>query len=404
MTNTILTTSVILDYTLANFVNEMPFIHTASRNAEREMMRGPYKYGDTINIRRAPRSVIQDGQSLAYQNYQEKSEPLTIAYWPGRLISFNSFELTLQLDDFYERVMSAHVTSIANQIERFIASNASLQLYNYEGSSSSAINSFAAIDLLNARLNLMGLPMSRDRYLVLSQNDSHQVKTSLVNYYNKTFNEGIGLHSALGNLANFDVFQSQNVFVQNAGNFGAGPITTTAIVSSGNTIPMTGFPINTVVFNAGDRFSVSDVFTVNPVGFNATPRNMQFVVTENITSDGAGNANVLVAPEIISDTGNSFKNVSNPIPSGATVTPLGSHNVNVAYERGALDIVMPPLDKLIVAQSSVVTDNKLGISLRLSMQGDVQNSVNAYRLDALVGIKWHPEYAVVGASAPQLTI
>ena len=404
MANEILTTDVVLNYTLAEFSNNIPFMATASRATEREFTQGAYKFGDTVNIRRFGRSIYQQGQVLAFQSYTEQSEPLTIAFWPGRLINFTSFDLTLKVDQFYDRVMRPHVISIANQCEQIIAQQAALQLYQFEGSAAAPLNSFRSVDVANARLNLMAVNEDYERMLAISEPDSFELKSALVNFFNPTLNENISQRSALGHLGSFDVFHSQNIAIQTAGSPGAGPITTTAVVSSGNVIPMTGLAASTVVFRAGDVFSIAGVEAINPITFSSYGRDMQFVVTSDVTSTGGGTANVPVSPTIISDPANSFRNVSNPIPSGAVVTPVGSHNVNVAYDKTSLDIAMPPLDRLVVPESSVMSDPQLHVYLRLSIAGDVPTSVNAYRLDCLLGVKWHPEYAVRLLSRPSFGI
>lgn len=392
--NEILTTDIILNKVLAEYSNYIPLLTTANRAVETDFTQSAYKFGDTVNLRRRNRSIYQSGQVLTAQAITEQAEPLTIAYWPGRFIEFTSFDLTLKVDQFYERYMQPHVISLANQCEQLIAQAAALQLYNFEGSTSSLLNSFASIDVADVRMTEMGVLDGYDPLMIISPKDSGALKAALYNSFNVTLNTEITQRSALGHLGSFDIFRSQNIAKQRAGSPGAGPITTTATVSSGNVIPMAGFPNNTLVFKAGDVFSVSDAQTINPLNYTSYGTNMQFVVLSDVTSSNTGTANVSVAPTIISDPSNQMMNISNPIPSGATVTTVASHNVNIAYTKMALDVAMPKLDRLMVNDSSVKTDPDLHISLRLSIQGDVRTSVNGYRLDCLLGARWHADYAL----------
>ena len=147
-------------------------------------------------------------------------------------------------------------------------------------------------------------------------------------------------------------------------------------------------------FVVGDVISIAGVQSVNPVGRAATGQDMQFVVTANASSDGAGNITVLVSPIIISDAANPNRNVSNAIPDNSPVTMVGSHNVNVAYPSRAIDVVCPPLYKLQVPYASVAVDPETGLSLAGTQTGDILGYQNYMRIDLLCGFLWHPQYAV----------
>ena len=393
MANTILTTDLISNYTLAKFVNVNPFVHTASRAVESDFQMTSYKIGETVNIRRQNRFIVGDGQVATGQSYVETTEALTINHQFHTLINFNSKDLTLSLDRFGERYVDPAIRSIVSKMEVAIAQQAATLLNFYEGTAGTPINSFGSVDSAMAKLTEMAVPLDQDAYCALSVRDGASLKNALANFFNPTLNEEITQYSALGRLSVFDMFQSPNIYRQVSGTPGAGPITVSSTVTSGNIIPMTGLTASTTVFNRGDIFSVADVFNINPLNYQATTQNMQFVVTADVVSTGGGTANVPVAPAIISDLGNPQRNVSNAIASGSVVTPVGSHNVNVAYIKRGLDLVCPPLDN-VVTDSSVKTDPDTNVSIRLARQGDIYNDVCAFRLDVLTGFLWHPQYAI----------
>lgn len=390
--NEILTTSVILPKVLAEFSNKLHLLATANRATEQDFTQRAYRFGDTINLRQRNRSIDQNGQILSPQGITELPEPLTISYWPGRYIEFTSFDLSLKVDQFFERYMQPHVNSLANQCERLIAQGAALQLSNFVGSSSTPLNTFAAVDAARVRMLQRGVIDGYDAMMIMNPVDGGALRAALQNSFNVPLNTEISQHGALGRLGAFDIYDSQNLATQVAGSPGAGPITTTAIVASGNVIPMTGFPNSTLVFRAGDVFSVAGVKKINYGNNSSYGVDMSFVVLSDVTSTNTGTANVPVSPTIISDPANQMRNVSNPIPSGAVVTTIGSHNVNIAYTKNSLDIAMPKLDRLMVTDSSVQSDPDLHIALRLSIQGDIKSSVNGYRLDTLLGFRWHDYY------------
>lgn len=395
MSNTFLTTDLISNYTLLRFVNENPFLRTGSRNVQSDFQMSGYKIGDTVNIRKRNRFLGGDGQVAQAQQVQEQSEVLTINHQFWTTMEYTSKDLTLAIDDFDERYIGPMIDRITTQMEFAIASQASLNLNFFVGTAGTPLNSFASVDAANVKMRTMAVPqMGKDSYVATTNADAGSLRSALANFFNPTFNEDITQRAALGRLGVFDMFESQNINRQVAGSPGAGPITTTADVASGSSIPMTGFTINTIVAQPGDLFSVAGVQDINPLNYQASGYNMQFVVTAQATSDGSGNATIQVAPAIISDPGNANRNVSNVIASGSVVTFVPSHNDNLAYISKGLDIVCPPLQQLDVPYSTIKTDKELNVSIRLSKQGDILNDTNVMRLDVLCGFLWHPQYAL----------
>lgn len=399
--NTLSFTQAVTKYSLARFVNNNIFINTANRTVEAEMMalagRG-YKYGDTFNIRRRNRFQINDGQIATPVPVLEQTEPLVINHQYNQMIEFNSFDLTLKVDQFYERYVKSIIQGMIAKMATDIGAQASQQLNYFVGTPGVPLNSFPSINQAKAKMMKLSIGFMDNAYIALNPDDSNSLNSALANFFNPTLNEDITQEGILGRLSVFDIFETQNVYRQIAGDFGPGPITTTAAVGSGSIIPVTGVTSSTLVFKKGDRLSVSGAQIINPLSYQSWPLdNMQFVVTADVVSTGI-TANIPVYPAIISDPGNPNRNISNPIPSGAAVSPLGDHNVNVAYIPSALDIVAPPKEPLMTPYSSTQTDPEANVSIRMVMSGDPKNDLNSYRLDILAGSKWHPEYAIVVVS------
>jgi hypothetical protein len=284
------------------------------------------------------------------------------------------------------------------QMERDICSAAEQQLYFFTGTAGTPINSFQTVDLAGAKLLEQGVNIASDAYLAMTVRDGSALKSALLNNFTPVFNEDIVRQSAIGHLSYFDIFQSQNIVKHVAG---AGPtshsgdtLLINGAVSSGNTLVMDGASFTvTNYFVAGDLISVAGSHSVNPLSRASTGQNIQFVVTANASSDGAGNITVQVAPSIITDSGSPLQNVDVPIADESVVTMVPSYNVNVAYPSRALDIVCPPLYKLQVPYSSVAIDPETGLSLAVTQTGDILGYQNFMRIDILCGFQWHPQYA-----------
>src|SRR3990167_9315424 len=356
MANQFITTDLVSNTALAMFANNAPSVMTGSRIYQDDFTSSGYKIGDTLQVRRQNHFIVGDGSTATPQE-------------------------------------------IVTQMERDIASAAEQNLYFFTGTAGTAINSFTVVDTAGAKLLEQGVNISSDAYMSMTVRDGSTLKGALLNNFTPVFNEDIVRQSAIGHLSYFDIFQSQNIIRHIAG---AGPRLTpgdtllvNGAVISGNSIILSGASFGvTNYFVVGDVISIAGVQSVNPIGRAATGQNMQFVVTANASSDGAGAITISVSPSIISDTSNPNRNVNNAVPNGAAVTMVGSHNVNVAYPSRALDIVCPPLYKLQVPYASVSVDPETGLSLAVTQTGDILGYQNYMRLDILCGFAWHPQYAV----------
>ena len=399
MANQFITTDLVSNTALAMFANNAPFVMTASRIYQDDFVSSGYKIGDTLQVRRQNHFIVGDGSVATPQSIIETVETIVVAHQYHALIAYTIQDLSLRIEDFSRLFISPAIQEIVTAMEKDIASAAEQELNFFTGTAGVAINSFTTVDTAGAKLLEQGVNIASDAYLAMTVRDGSSLKGALLNNFTPVFNEDIVRSSAIGHLSYFDIFQSQNIKRHNAG---AGPrlyssdaLLVNGAVASGNTIVMNGATISIAdYFVVGDVISIAGVESVNPVGRAATGQDMQWVVTANASSDGAGNITVSVSPSIISDTANPNRNVSNAVPNDAAVTMVGSHNVNVAYPSRGLDIVCPPLYKLQVPYASVAVDPETGLSLAVTQTGDILGYQNYMRIDLLCGFKWHQQYAV----------
>lgn len=400
MANQFITTDLVSNTALAMFANNAPFVMTASRIYQDDFVSSGYKIGDTLQVRRQNHFIVGDGSVATPQSIIETVETIVVAHQYHALIAYTIQDLSLRIEDFSRIFIAPAIQEVITQMEKDISSAAEQTLNFFTGTAGVAINSFTTVDTAGAKLLEQGVNIASDAYMAMTVRDGSSLKGALLNNFTPVFNEDIVRSSAIGHLSYFDIFQSQNISHHVAG---AGPrlhsgdtLLVNGAVSSGSTIIMDGATISvTNYFVVGDLISIAGVQSVNPVGRASTGQDMQWVVTANASSDGAGNITVSVSPSIISDTLNPNRNVSNAVPDDAVVTMITSHNVNVAYPSRGLDIVCPPLYKLQVPYASVAVDPETGLSLAVTQTGDILGYQNYMRIDLLCGFKWHNQYAVV---------
>lgn len=399
MPNQFITTQLVSNTALAMFANNSPFVMTGSRIYQDDFQNSGYKIGDTLQVRRQNNFIVGDGSTAVPQDIIETVENITVAHQYHALIAYTVQDLTLRIEDFSRMFIQPAIQNIITQMERDINSDAEQELYFFQGSAGTPINSFNTVDLAGAKLLEQGVNIASDAYLAMTVRDGSSLKSALLNNFTPVFNEEIVRQSAIGHLSYFDIFQSQNIVNHQAG---AGPtlhpgdtLTVNGAVGSGNTIILAGATGGvTNYFLPGDLISIAGVHSVNPLSRASTGQNMQFVITAAANSSGGGAVTITVSPTIISSTSSPLQNVDVPVPNGAAVTMVPSYNVNVAYPARALDIVCPPLYKLQVPYASVAVDPETGLSLAVTQTGDILGYQNLMRIDILCGFKWHPQYAV----------
>jgi hypothetical protein len=397
MPNQFITTQLVSNTALAMFANNAPFIQTGSRIYQDDFTSSGYKIGDTLQVRRQNNFIIGDGSVATPQSIIETVENITVAHQYHALIAYTVQDLTLRIEDFSRMFLQPAIQDIVSKMEGDICRAAEQEVYFYQGTAGTPINSFSTVDLAGAKLLEQGVNISSDAYLAMTVRDGSALKSALLNQFTPVFNEEIVRQSAIGHLSYFDIFQSQNIVKHIAG---AGPenhpgdvLTVNGAVAAGNVIVLAGATASIVnYFLPGDLITIAGVQSINPLNLSSTGQNSQFVIQQSANSTAGGAVTITVAPTIISDTMNPLQNVSNPIPNGAVVTVVPNYNVNIAYPSRGLDIVCPPLYKLQVPYTSVSVDPETGLSLAVTQSGDINAYQNYMRIDVLCGFLWHPQY------------
>jgi hypothetical protein len=197
---------------------------------------------------------------------------------------------------------------------------------------------------------------------------------------------------SLGTIGNVETFMSQNVPTHTVGTVtgtplvnGAAQVSLYPAVSSTMTQPLItdGW---TGSLNAGDIFTIANVFAVHPVSKATLPILRQFVVTANVVSSGA--ATLTIYPAII--VAGAFQNCSAAPADNAAITVLGAnatgYRQNMVFHKNAFAFVSVPL----AMPAAVINGSRQsykGINLRLIPTYDSTNDVHGWRFDVLFGVK-----------------
>lgn len=409
MANLFKETQYVLDDVFVRFWNSLSFARTANRNLEGDFKNLRFATGQTLDYRLEERYLAGEGASATAEARVQIIRPLSISKQFRTMIEYSGFDLTFNRardEPYLEMANAPRAKRLANMVEKFIAQdNFQKQTYQAVGTPGVPID-FNTILTADAYMTELGIPEDGKRYSAVPPRVSANLSNDLYSVFNNTVNTGALIDGFVGHLSGFNFFKTNFLTRQIAGSgqlggtppagfLLAGTVTNGPVVG-GNTIALTGLAPNTIVFNEGDIIEVDEdagVFMINPLTYEPLEQRAQFVVTETVTTGGAGTANVPVNPTIVID--GARQNISAAIPNGAQMLLRASHNVSLAYHTQAIVFAAPPIKELRGGVQAVTRYSDLyKLALTYSLGADIRNYEQLDRIDVICGVAINPEFAV----------
>lgn len=367
-----------------------------------------YNVGNTVRFRKPTYVNYRTGTVAQPQNLTEVETSIVLDHPIGSDWNPNLLQLTTDMDSqaqIAKRFVEPATLKMANAIDQSLAIALDTSVYNMVGTAGSTLNSWEKFDLGRTKLVQLGVPSPY--VATLNPIDSHYLKSSMVNFFNRNMNETIGVKGMLGETDGIECYEDQNIISHTNGTFatsGTIQIATTSVTGA-TTLALKGFTASqTGVLNAGDVIYVAGCYQLNQMSQQAigssTADLMKFIVQAPVNSDGSGNATVTIQPVITFSASNPYNNVSALPVLNATVSLYGGANAtytkNFVFYRDALMFVMKPYFKPFVPAGaySSVRDDKTGLVFSAVQWFDGNQFNNLIRLDGLYGFKINPEYAV----------
>jgi hypothetical protein len=388
MANSILTIDMITRKALEILENNLVITRNVNRQYDDSFAVEGAKIGSTLRIRLPDRALVTDGAALQVQDDNEQYTTLSVATQKHIGINFTSAELTMQLDDFAERVLKPRISQLASSVDADTA-NAYKTIGNSVGTPGTTPGTSLVLLQAQQKLNENAAVMS-PRYATVNPAANAALVEGMKGLFNPTdtvsrqFKNGM---MGTGVLGYEEVNMSQSIKVHTTGSRDATASTTvkTTITAEGaSSIVLTQGSVTTTI-KAGDVFTVADCYAVNPQTRETTGSLFQFVALADVTAS-AGDWTVTVAP--IFSSANALATVNSLPVSGKAVTFLGSassqYAQNLVYHKDAItfataDLLLPQG----VDMASRAVHN--GISLRVVRQYDINNDRMPCRVDVLYG-------------------
>lgn len=388
MANSLLTIDMITRKSLEVLENNLVITRNVNRQYDDSFAVQGAKIGSTLRIRLPDRALVTDGAALQVQDDNEQFTTLTVGSQKHIGINFTSAELTMQLDDFAERVLKPRVSQLAASIDADVC-NSFLSIGNSVGTPGSTPSTSAVLLAAQQKLNEAAAVMS-PRYATVNPAANAGLVEGLKGLFNPTdtiskqFKNGM---MGMGVLGYEEINMSQSIKQFTTGSrTETGGTTLGAVTDEGaTTVAITGAGAAGVV-KAGDVFTVADCYAVNPQTRESTGSLFQFVAVADVTLSGGGAGNVTVAP--MYSAGQALATMlSLPAISKAVVfigAASSQYPQNLVYHKDAItfataDLLMPQG----VDMASRQVHN--GISMRIVRQYDINNDRMPCRIDVLYG-------------------
>jgi hypothetical protein len=386
MSNSILTIDMITRKALEILENNLVLTRNVNRQYDDSFAVEGAKIGSTLRIRLPDRALVTDGAALQVQDDNEQFTTLTVASQKHIGVNFTSAELTMQLDDFAERVLKPRISQLASSIDADVA-NAYKTIGNTVGTPGTTPSTSLVLFQAQQKLNENAAVMS-PRYATVNPAANAGLVEGMKGLFNPTdtiskqFKNGMMGTGVLG----FDeINMSQSIKQHTTGSrVATGNSVTTTVTSQGaSSIALTIGSGLTV--KAGDVFTVAGCFAVNPQTRESTGSLFQFVALADATASGTAIV-VNVAP--IYTAANALATVDSFPASGAAVVFVGAassqYAQNLVYHKDAItfataDLLLPQG----VDMAARAVHN--GISLRVVRQYDINNDRMPCRIDVLYG-------------------
>ena len=348
------------------------------------------KIGSTLRIRLPDRALVTDGAALVVQDDNEQYTTLAVSTQKHIGINFTSAELTMQLDDFADRVLKPRVSQLAASIDADVA-NAYKSIFSSVGTPGTTPGTSLVLLQAQQKLNEYAAPMS-PRYATVNPAANASLVEGMKGFFNPTGTISRQFKSGMmgeGVLGYDEVNMSQSILNHTTGTRSATATLTvaTTISAQGTSAIAVNGDTGAATMVAGDVFTISGVYSVNPQTRQSTGSLQQFVVTATATASSGNWASISVSPPIYTSA-HALASVDAFPQSNAAVTVLGAASTgyaqNLVYCKDA--ITMATADLLLPQGVDMASrQNHNGISMRIVRQYDINNDRMPCRIDVLYG-------------------
>lgn len=390
MSNSILTIDMITRKALEILENNLVISRNVNRQYDDSFAVEGAKIGSTLRIRLPDRALVTDGAALQVQDDNEQFTTLTVASQKHIGVNFTSAELTMQLDDFAERVLKPRVSQLAASVDADVA-NAYKSIFQSVGTPGTVPATSLVLLQAQQKLNESAAGMA-PRYATVNPAANAGLVEGMKGLFNpvdtvsRQFKNGMMGQGVLGL---DEINMSQSIVQHTTGSRSTSDtiLVNGAVSTQGATTISLDGGTGSATINVGDVFTIAGVFAVNPQTRQSTGSLQQFVCTATATASSGAWTNVAISPPIFTSA-NALATVDSFPADNAVVTFVGSASTqypqNLVYHKDAITLATADL---LLPQGVDMASRQVhnGISLRVVRQYDINNDRMPCRIDVLYG-------------------
>jgi hypothetical protein len=392
--NSFLNTNWVCMQILRLLLNKLEVAEYFNREYEKEFER-EFAPGSLVTVKFPQRFTVTDGMGYNPQGIARISTTISLDQWMQIGFEWDDYERAVKLerseeelrDNYWDPAAAAMAQETDSRCANFAYQNAS-SLTGVLGTDPTSVSTYYAA----RKILLQKACPPGKRCALISSSMMASLGSNITSIFHpddeitRMWKEG-----SIGKLAGFSFFESQSLYSQTAGTW-ASTVSVTGANQSGTALILTG--TNGDTFLAGDKFSIANVNSVNPMTRrSAGPLTPQtFTVVQNYTLDGNADTIAILPP--IYGPGSQYQNVDSLPANGAALTlwpgtssPNGkTGTVGLALSRFAFGIVGGKLYlPKSVEQRGQAQDPETGMSVRKVVAWDPVRSMEINRLDSLIG-------------------
>ena len=388
MSNSLLTIDMITRKALTILENNLVLTRNVNRQYDDSFAVEGAKIGSTLRIRLPDRALVTDGAALQVQDDNEQYTTMTVSSQKHIGINFTSAELTMQLDDFADRVLKPRISQLASSIDADVA-NSYKGIYQSVGTPGTTPATSLVLLQAQQKLNEAAAIMN-PRYATVNP----AANAGLVEGMKGLFNPGATISQQFKNgmmgtgvLGYDEINMSQSILNHTTGTTPTAPIVVSTMTTQGSTSLPISFTSGSPTFRIGDVFTIANVYAVNQQTRQSTGALQQFVVTADLDISSTTTGTLTISPAIYTAT-HALATVNSFPAASAALTFLGGsatgYAQNLIYHKDAISFATADL---LLPQGVDMASRQVhnGISMRIVRQYDINNDRMPCRIDVLYG-------------------
>jgi coat protein Gp5 len=408
MANTHITPTWVLKETARFWEQNLKFAAHVTRTYDDKFKNGGAKTGYTVYARMPQRFRVTKGEQFQGQNINDQTVPVSITDQAQVSLSWSTADAAMLIEEVQKRYAMPAAAALAGTVEN----DGLKRMYPFVANSVGTPGTTPSSNLtfLQAGVKLTDLGVPEDgRVAILDSMTAATMANANLSFFHPA--PAISRAWRKGQIAGEwmgidEVFQSSKVAKHTTGTFTASTPLLVGAGQTGSTISTDGWASGASTLKRGDVFTISGVYSVDPITYESTGRLQDFVVTADTSDSSGAMATLPISPSII--TSGQFQTVSNSPADDAVITVRGATSAtagtlattispqSLVYHPDAFILVMADLDDdLPGASVKRISSKAMNVSFRYVQQYQSMTDQKATRIECLYGwTPFRPDWAV----------